>query len=211
MNSPCLKHPKDTCPPGEGLAYLLRDAGPFDLVIIMVGTNDIGCSMDTRISQASVTHLHNACHTLGIPTVNVAPPTVADDVSYNEIRTKARELRKRLAESMNRWASGCSNVLLSLDCETLVPKSIAQLWETDQIHLSINGSQQLGQQMASQLTVVLEKLSQHGELAHMSSARSLTTQASGASPLTSQRQMQPVVQAYSTPRSYPLAQPTLRR
>jgi lysophospholipase L1-like esterase len=152
VNSPPLVDPKGTCPPGEGLVHLLRDAGPFDLVIIMVGTNDIGHSMDTRSSQAFATHLHDACHKLGIPTVNIAPTTVADDVG-------CRELRKRLAESMSRWASGCSKVLLSLDCEKLVPKSTLQLWETDQIHLSVAGSKQLGQHIASQLTLVLEQLS----------------------------------------------------
>jgi lysophospholipase L1-like esterase len=151
LEAPCLEDPNGTFPPGEGLAHLVRDAGPFDLVIIMVGTNDIGHLMDTRSSQAFVTHLHEACHTLGIPTVNVAPPTVAGDV-------QARELRKRLAKSMSRWANGCSKVLLSLDCETYVPSGIPQLWETDQIHLSINGSKQLGQQIASELTWVLEQL-----------------------------------------------------
>jgi lysophospholipase L1-like esterase len=164
VNSSYLVDPKGNCPTGEGLAHVLRDAGPFDLVIIMIGTNDIGRCMDTRSSQAFVTHLHNTCHTLGIPTVNVAPPTVASDVG-------CRELRKRLAESMSRWASGCSKVVLSLDCENLVPKSISQLWETDQIHLSVAGSKQLGQQIASQLTLVLGELSQHDELAHKSAQR----------------------------------------
>jgi hypothetical protein len=175
---------------------MLRDAVPFDLVIIMVGTNDIGRSMDTMISQGFVTRLHSACHTLGIPTVNVAPTTAAYNINNKEITGKARDLRKRLADVMSTWANGCPQVLLSLDCETLVPKNVPKLWEKDDIHLSIDGSMQLGKQIASQLALALGK---HGELAPMSAASSLTTRTPRATSLKSQRQIHPVLQGCSTP------------
>jgi lysophospholipase L1-like esterase len=190
INSPYVKNPRGG-PPGEGLAHMLRDAGPFDLVIIMVGTNDIGRSMDTKISSGFVMRLHIACHTLGIPTVNVAPTTVPYNINHKEITAKARGLRKRLGKIMSRWANGCPQVLLSLDCETLVPKSVPQLWEKDEFHFSIEGSRQLGKQIASQLTLVL---GQHGEFAQLSAVSSLTNQTPLPSLLTSQRQMQPVAQ-----------------
>jgi lysophospholipase L1-like esterase len=188
-------------PSGAGLSHLLRDAGPFDLVILMVGTNDIGKSMDTRISQAFVKGLHKTCHRLGVPTVNLAPPHIAevDEFgSHTELRTKMRDLRKRLTDVVDTWANGRPQVLLSLDCEILVPK-FPHLWEKDEFHLSINGSKQLGKQLASQLTSVLGQLTQRGELAHKPVASSLAPQKPLASPLTSQRQMQPVVWAGHTP------------
>jgi hypothetical protein len=164
----------------------------------MVGTNDIGRSMDMTISQAFVTRLHNACHTLGIPTLNVAPPHIAAEGGRQELRTKMRGLRRRLAETMSKWASGCPQVLLSLDCETLVPKSVQQLWETDEIHLSIEGSKQLGMQLASKLISALGQLTPREELDDKSCASSLTTQKPVATPRTSLRQLQPVVRASNT-------------
>jgi lysophospholipase L1-like esterase len=195
MNSPYVKNPKGG-PPGEGLAHMLRDAGPFDLVIIMVGTNDIGRFMDTKVSGGFVMRLHKACHTLGIPTVNVAPTTVPYNINHKEITSKARDLRKRLIEIMRTWANRCPQVLLSLDSETLVPKSVPQLWEKDEFHFSIDGSRQLGKQIASQLTRVL---GQHGDFAQMSAANSLRNQTPVASPLTSPRRMQPMPQGGGTP------------
>jgi hypothetical protein len=167
----------------------------------MVGTNDIGRSMDTRISQAFVKRLHNACHTLGIPTVNLAPPHIADVDEFGahtDLRTKMRDLRKRLVDIVGTWAHGCPQVLLSLDSETLVPK-FSHLWEKDEFHFSINGSKQLGKQLASHLTSVLGQLTQRGELAHKSVASLIATQPPVASPLTSRRQIQPVVWAGNTP------------
>jgi lysophospholipase L1-like esterase len=200
INSAYLK-PK-MGPPGEGLAHLLRDAGPFDLVIIMVGTNDIGQSMDTRLSHAFVKGLHKTCHRLGTPTVNLAPPHIADADEFGsttELRTKMRDLRKRLADIVGTWANSCPQVLLSLDCENLVPK-FAQLWEKDEFHLSINGSKQLGNQLATQLISVFGQLTQRGEIAHKPVASPVASQAPLlASPIASQRQIQPVVWAGNTP------------
>jgi lysophospholipase L1-like esterase len=156
INSPHVQNPKGG-PPGEGLAHLLR-AGRFDLVVVMVGTNDIGRKMATEISQDFATRLHSACHTLGVPTVNIAPTTVTHGIMYDQIRVQMRDSRERLAEAMSTWADCCPQVLLSLDCETLVPKSDPRLWEPDDIHLSNDGSKHLGKQMASQLSMVLEQL-----------------------------------------------------
>jgi lysophospholipase L1-like esterase len=163
INSPYLQNP-GCGPPGEGLAHLLRDAGPFDLVILMVGTNDIGMKMATGISQDFSSRLHNACHALDVPTVLIAPTTVTDGSTnqaancHPQIRAQARDNRELLAEAMSTWASDNPQVLLSLDCEALVSKSDPHLWESDEIHFSIDGAKQLGRQMASQLEFVLEQL-----------------------------------------------------
>jgi len=159
IHSPCIRPRRG--PTGEGLAHILRDGGGFDLVIIMVGTNDIGHFMDARMTQAFVARLHGACHALGVPTVNIVPPTVSgmsDDIRYKGTLVKARDLRNRLAELMSTWARNCPQVLLSLDCEALVPKNVAQLWEPDEIHLSITGSKQLAKNLAAQLLLVLGQL-----------------------------------------------------
>jgi lysophospholipase L1-like esterase len=158
INAPYIQ-PK-TGPSSKGLAHVLKDAAPFDLVIIMVGTNDIGRFMDPRMTLAFTTRLHSACHALGIKTINIVPPTVGCNFKLNEFQTQMRESRTRLAEITNAWAAGNPHVLLSLDCETLVPKNIAQLWEWDDIHFSIHGSQQLAKNLASQLIVTLGHLTQ---------------------------------------------------
>lgn len=168
-------------PSGEGLAHMLRE-GSFDLVVIMVGTNDLGKFVDTRMTQAFVTRLHGACHALGIPTVNIAPPTVHDNPRHMEIRCKIRDSRKRLADLMGTWARSCPHVLLSLDCEAVVPSTMSHLWEQDEIHLSVQGSKQLGKSLAAQLTLVLGQLKQRQPPSFTSARR--------GSPM----QVQPVVQ-----------------
>lgn len=161
---------------GVGLAHLLQE-GEFDLVIIMAGTNDLARVKDPRLTQAFVARLHSTCHALGIPTVNIVPPTVSKNIRG------IREARKRLADCMNTWATACPHVLLSLDSETMVPKNISQLWEPDDIHFSTAGSKQLAEKLAWQLAKVF------GQLGHKSSPL--------GNPQNGQRQVQPPIQACS--------------
>mmetsp|Transcript_3810 Transcript_3810/g.5916 ORF Transcript_3810/g.5916 Transcript_3810/m.5916 type:complete len:299 (+) Transcript_3810:80-976(+) len=151
-------------PSGKGLAYILGKC-QFDLVIIMVGTNDLGRRLDPVMIQAFTTKLHSACHVNGIPTVSILPPTVSPD-SDNNMFKEVRAIRKRLIEGMSMWFGSCEHVLLSLDCEaTFRPgkaysKSVTQSGKPDGICLSALGSKQLAQELALQLASVLGQLQQ---------------------------------------------------
>jgi len=155
-------------PSGEGLALMLRESD-FDLVVIMIGTNDLGRRMDPMVTLSFVTRLHNTCHAAGIPTVNIVPPSVST-ISKHPLAKAIRESRKQLAEVMNTWAKDVPQILLSLDCETVAPKSMAQFYEPDDIHLSAQGSKKLAQGLAMQLSKVLKQLPQQRQALFCTSA-----------------------------------------
>jgi lysophospholipase L1-like esterase len=151
-------------PSGKGLAHILGE-DQFDLVIIMVGTNDLGRRLDPVMIQAFTTKLHSTCHVNGIPTVSILPPTVSPN-SDNNMFKEVRAIRKRLIEGMSTWVGNCKHALLSLDCETTFrpgkaySKSMTQSGKPDGICLSALGSKQLAQELALQLASVLGQLQQ---------------------------------------------------
>jgi lysophospholipase L1-like esterase len=59
---------------GKGLARILDDDGPIDLVIIMTGTNDLARGAHAFDISNVTTILHRACHERGVPTIALAPP-----------------------------------------------------------------------------------------------------------------------------------------
>ena len=54
---------------GQGLGHILKEQGPFDLVFIMAGTNDLGGSAHPVAITQDVLALHGTCHRAGVRTV----------------------------------------------------------------------------------------------------------------------------------------------
>jgi lysophospholipase L1-like esterase len=155
-------------PLGKGLVHLLEKEGPFDLVIIMAGTNDIGSWKNVDEAQTHVENLHEACHKYGISTVNLAPPAA---VSIGGMRAA----RQRLADLMDTLASKeFLNVVLNVDVEELLPRNVAAFWEPDEIHLSSQGSNELGRLLAPMLAPHLTKSKQTRGRGRAARARSFS-------------------------------------
>lgn len=146
MQSEMLKPPIG--PSGKGLIHLLDVDGPFDLVIIMAGTNDLGSFKNNNATQAHVARLHDACHKRGVPTVNLGPPQV---ITVAEVRSA----RQHLVDLMATWASKTPDVVLNLDSEDVLARSATCFWEPDGIHLSSQGSKELGRLLASKVSPFL--------------------------------------------------------
>jgi len=125
---------------GKGIDRILNEEGPFDLVIIMLGTNDLGQGQTPDMILNSISQMHSACHRYSIPTIAVAPPTV----DYGHTRAH----RQQLAQLLASWTHATPGVVAFIDCEDLCPRHERQLWEPDQLHLSRVGSQALGRRMA---------------------------------------------------------------
>ena len=53
----------------QGLGHCLKEYGPFDHVIIMTGTNDLGVSADPETITQDVLALHDTCHRAGVRTL----------------------------------------------------------------------------------------------------------------------------------------------
>ena len=54
---------------GQGFGHILKEQGPFDLVIIMAGSNDLRGSAHPETITQDVLALHETCHRAGVRTV----------------------------------------------------------------------------------------------------------------------------------------------
>lgn len=137
---------------GRGLVRTLEDEGPFDLALIMAGTNDLGLSVPPETIVKHISQLHAACHKRGVPTVALAPPTV--------LNGPLRAARKELASLLASWACTSPGVVACFDSEELLPRREHNgCWEPDELHLSAAGSTELGRILAIRTFPLLSKLS----------------------------------------------------
>lgn len=132
---------------GKGLAYILDREGPYDLVILMAGTNDFVPNVNLKMVRDSVCRLHSVCHMRGVPTVMLAAPC------------NAAEMRIGLGRLLKDWArKNPSKVLGFLDPEDVMPRSKVACWEADQVHFTPTGSRTLGGQLSPIIAQILQKL-----------------------------------------------------
>mmetsp|Transcript_89861 Transcript_89861/g.164847 ORF Transcript_89861/g.164847 Transcript_89861/m.164847 type:complete len:593 (-) Transcript_89861:84-1862(-) len=123
----------------EGLRRLIRKHRP-DVVIIMVGTNDIARRAPPLQILQHTFHLHDTCHQDGIQTIALAPPSAVDG--------PGRHSRDHYSTMLKQYASINPNVATFRDAQELLPRGPLGYWEPDIIHLSPAGSWSLGQQLA---------------------------------------------------------------
>eukprot|EP00928_Gymnodinium_smaydae_P082404 TRINITY_DN65746_c0_g1_i1.p1 TRINITY_DN65746_c0_g1~~TRINITY_DN65746_c0_g1_i1.p1 ORF type:complete len:495 (-),score=65.56 TRINITY_DN65746_c0_g1_i1:203-1651(-) len=143
---------------GSGLRRILVEEGPFDLVLIMAGTNDLGDPKQPAAPIATtVKALHTACHCEGVRTVVLSvPPSdgLLSDRSYQKRWSRVNSLLKT-------WALGegvQEGVALYVDTATIVPFETGRFWEDDGLHLSPSGSAHLGSSLARLLVPLLAEI-----------------------------------------------------
>lgn len=136
---------------GKGLLKAVEDDGPFDLVLLLAGTNDIGMERPVDDTFASVRGLHELCAKIGLPTLAILPPTVT-------IGEPRQDLLK-LQELLRSWARTAEPAPLAMvDSEELVPRSLPGHWEPEEFHLNPTGSAYLGRQLAPVIGPLLAQL-----------------------------------------------------
>lgn len=131
---------------GRGLGRMIDEDGPFDLCIIMAGTNDLTASYGSEDIVRDLRSLHAAAHSRGVPTVALAPPSPQ--------RAAQAEVAKLLAQ----WVQTAQPVLTYANAEDFAPRSTQGFWEPDNVHLSPAGSASLGQRMMVHLLPTLSYL-----------------------------------------------------
>merc|ERR1712064_40185 len=93
---------------------------------------------------ADVVRLHKACHARGIPTVALAPSTVAHGPSTLG--------RQQLASLLRKWAKTTPSVVACIDMMELIPHhGPSPHWDFDDLHLSAGGSRALGRRLGDKL------------------------------------------------------------
>lgn len=126
----------------KGLERTLREDGPFDLVLIMAGTNDMGAASLPEPIVDSLRCLHAVCHAFGVPTVALAPPPAPGRGAAWEA------LRLPIVEALSRLPSEMPGVIACVDPGLSVPASWNLFWDPDGLHFSVLGSCALGKALA---------------------------------------------------------------
>jgi len=147
---------------GKGLCRVLMEHGPFDLAVIMVGTNDIGLSpAEPRAIVADIVKLHEACHQEGVCTVALAVPPSGAMREHERYRDRWLEVNRELRElggSKVTAGGATGHVALFVDTGSLVRfegEDGGCLWERDRLHLSEVGSRALGEGLAPLLAKLI--------------------------------------------------------
>jgi NOL1/NOP2/fmu family ribosome biogenesis protein len=135
----------------KGFVTAIQDDGPFDLVILMAGTNDIGMDELPPHILFWTQQLHKICSDRKIPTVAILPPTVT--------RGKPRQALQQLKGLVRSWAQSANPAPLAcLDSEELVPRTLPGHWEPEEFHLSPPGSQVLGRRLSEVIKPMLSRM-----------------------------------------------------
>lgn len=131
---------------GRGLGRIIAEDGPFDLVIIMAGTNDLTLMNKSEAIVKDLRNLHAACHSRGVPTVALAPPS------------PQRAAQMEVANLLAQWVQTAQPVLTYANAEEFAPRSTKGFWDPDNVHLSPSGSAALGQRLMVHLLPVISYL-----------------------------------------------------
>lgn len=151
---------------GSGIRDMLTVKGPFDLVLIMAGTNDLADCDEVPDTPGMIVRnlaqMHSACHAAGIRTVALSIPesSVSTSGSFPELTAARIAANKELAAWVQKAGSGSMGPLASyIDTEQLIAydgSSMAKgLWESDGLHFSPAGSKQFGENLAPLLCPLL--------------------------------------------------------
>merc|ERR1712032_1029022 len=147
---------KDVCHRhGKGLKRILRDNGPFDLALIMAGTNDLARNDPSQVEAvtADIQALHAACHAFGVRTVALGIPprdAVERDALY-------RRYWQNVNLRLENWAQKTGGLATFIDTAVLVPFGPSNgLWEKDGLHLSKAGSRRLGEKLVFAVRLMLQ-------------------------------------------------------
>lgn len=136
---------------GKGLRRSLMEASrPFDLVLLMTGTNDIGKSVEPSTVLEDIIKLHEVCKKHGVPSVALSPPPIPMDAFVEGNRRHLRDL-------IAMWSSTAKNVRAFIDPGHFIPATVAKAWDPDRLHFSPMGSQLLGQQLANTVLPLLRQ------------------------------------------------------
>lgn len=127
---------------GRGLGRILDEDGPFDLCIIMAGTNDLTLMSRSEDIVRDLCNLHSAAHRRGVPTVALAPPS------------PQRAAQAEVAKLLMSWVQTAKPVLSYASAEDFVPRGVKGFWEPDNVHFSPAGSAALGQRIMVHLLPV---------------------------------------------------------
>jgi len=129
---------------GSGLRTALLRHGPFDLALIMAGTNDLETTAPRLIAK-SIQEMHMACHREGVRTVALGVPSSAVTTEVKKFIQRRREVN----DALRMWADETDAVAAYVETGDMLPFDDDNgLFEPDGLHFSEMGSEKLGELLA---------------------------------------------------------------
>lgn len=145
---------------GIGLRRLLAEENPFDLVLIMAGTNDLGVPHSSSEEVlACLESMHKACWAVGTPSLALSIPesSVTGTTRYPEAAKKWHAINNGLA-AWGQVAQGenpCNRPFFLNTAELVSYDIVARmqgLWDPDTVHFTAAGSKEFGTKLAPSIT-----------------------------------------------------------
>jgi lysophospholipase L1-like esterase len=125
---------------------------PFDVVIVLAGTNDMAHESDPEIIFQSIRGIHEMALAKGCPTIALGIPPSGWQAQSEPARTLATSVNEKLAS----WASSTtSSIFLPFPIE-IFDRSTGY-WSVDGLHLSQSGYKFLGTSLAPIVAEILWK------------------------------------------------------
>lgn len=132
------------------LPQILKDDGPYDLVIILGGTNDLASLKEAKQFDLfeKIKSLHKMAHEIGMKTCAVTIPQTAFDVlpiSYEYV-----EYRESVNNQIRDFASNNSAMVCLCDVSLKIPmygvrnNELASHWD-DELHFTPKGYDRMGE------------------------------------------------------------------
>ena len=148
-----------------GLVAKLEGGPPFDICIIMCGTNDLGVQEDLGVQIArDIIKLHAACHARGVRTIACSIPPqynntvvsgdadfIGGDRGHHHFQKCWRDANAKLEE----WADTRPAKVKFVDTSDLVPFTGEPEW-ADNLHMSKALYARFGQRLAIEIEGFLE-------------------------------------------------------
>lgn len=138
---------------GKGLQAILAEQDPFDIVLILAGTNDLGMGYESGHVVESIKQLHHTCHQRGTRTAALSlPPNVACERSpaykkkWDSVNTALFDWSRHLSDKVALFVD--TNDVVPLDAEGIY-------YNIDRLHFSAQGVERLGIELAHLLAPLL--------------------------------------------------------
>jgi len=125
---------------------------PFDVVIILAGTNDMAHEPDAQVIYDSIKGIHEMVLAKGCPTIALGIPPSGWQSQSEAAHLLAASVNEKLAS----WAaSNTSSIFLPFPIETFDRST--GFWSTDGLHLSKSGYKFVGTSLAPIVAEILWK------------------------------------------------------
>mmetsp|Transcript_101723 Transcript_101723/g.195257 ORF Transcript_101723/g.195257 Transcript_101723/m.195257 type:complete len:248 (+) Transcript_101723:57-800(+) len=144
------------CRVGRGLSVVLAEDEPFELALIMAGTNDLGWNYPAEDVIKNIKRLHEICHASGLRTVALSIPPNINCVRSEDYRERWLQVNNSLRDwSCAEGAAG--GVAMFVDTADLVPFEAEKLnfYQLDGLHFSDEGCEHFASSLAPMIGALL--------------------------------------------------------